>query len=188
MVEKGPVWVSDRRTAKLREWIRLAVELQSEDDRWFANVDPGVAAVLKGKRVVLLRNLAASIGWVDDRLFDELAKGFDLVGDHLHTGVFQREVRPRSLSIEEFFRNCKYLRPALLGKVKGNVLDDVARELWDKTVSETGTGLLEGPLSVDELHSRYKDFWVPVRRLGILQWSGDTRKYCVPSTISLKIE
>ena len=176
MVAKGPHWIAQRRTAKLREWIQLAVETQGEEDAWFASLDPGIAHVLAGKRVVLLQKLAASIGWPDQRLFSELGEGFDLVGDHLYSGVFQREVRPRSLPVEEFFKNFKYLRPALLGKVKGSKLDEVSGELWEKTVAETGTGLLEGPLSADELHARYGDAWVPVRRFGVLQSSGETRK------------
>ena len=176
MVAKGPQWIAKRRTAKLREWIKLAVETQCEEDSWFAGLDPGVAHVLAGKRVVLLRKLAASIGWVDQRLFEEIGEGFDLVGDHLYSGVFQREVRPRSLPVDEFFRNCKYLRPALLGKVKASTLDEVGKELWEKTVAETSTGLLEGPLTVEELHARYGDAWVPVRRFGVLQSSGPTRK------------
>ena len=47
-----------------------------------------VARVLKGKRLLLLQEVAESLDWPDSAVFTELKAGFDLVGDFPRTGVF----------------------------------------------------------------------------------------------------
>ena len=60
-----------------------------------------VESVLKGKNLLLLEEMAASVGWTDVKVFKELRVGFDSIGDFDHTGVFAREIRPRPISTAE---------------------------------------------------------------------------------------
>ena len=50
------------------------------------SLDPEVAKVLQGKRLLLLERIAQSIGWTDTNVFAELRQGFDLIGHHKHSG------------------------------------------------------------------------------------------------------
>ena len=173
---KGPSWMCQHRAATLSKWLAWANELQADEEKLHDSMEPGVRHVLEGKRILLLERIAKDLGWVDVNLFDEIKEGFRLVGDMPHTGVFARELRPGGLSVEQFVSSFKYMRPALLGKVKSTKISEEHKELWQQTVDECSTGILEGPLSVDDVHERHGHAWVPVRRFGISQSSAGVRK------------
>ena len=137
MLTKGPAWVVDRRAKLLKKWTQWARDLEAEEAGLRKSLDPEVAKVLQGKRLLLLEKIASSIGWVDMGVFAELRKGFDLVGHAKHTGVFALEPRPPKLPKDDFLAATKFLRPALLGKVKSSSVDRNARELWEKTMQES---------------------------------------------------
>ena len=165
-----------QRAATLSKWLAWANELQADEEKLHDSMEPGVRHVLEGKRILLLERIAKDLGWVDVNLFEEIKEGFRLVGDMPHTGVFARELRPGGLSVEQFVSSFKYMRPALLGKVKSTKISEEHKELWQQTVDECSTGILEGPLSVDDVHERHGHAWVPVRRFGISQSSAGVRK------------
>ncbi|CAE7227529.1 unnamed protein product, partial [Symbiodinium natans] len=169
MLTKGPAWVVDRRAKLLKKWTQWARDLEAEEAGLRKSLDPEVAKVLQGKRLLLLEKIASSIGWVDMGVFAELRKGFDLVGHAKHTGVFALEPRPPKLPKDDFLTATKFLRPALLGKVKSSSVDRNARELWEKTMQEVESGMLEGPLSSQQLDDRHPSGWLPTRRFGVEQ-------------------
>ncbi|CAE7527878.1 unnamed protein product, partial [Symbiodinium microadriaticum] len=173
---KGPSWMCQHRAATLSKWLAWANELQADEEKLHDSMEPGVRHVLEGKRILLLERIARDLGWADVNLFEEIKEGFRLVGDMPHTGVFARELRPGGLSVEQFVSSFKYMRPALLGKVKSTKISEEHKELWQQTVDECSTGILEGPLSVDDAHERHGHAWVPVRRFGISQSSAGVRK------------
>ncbi|CAE7555695.1 SLC24A2, partial [Symbiodinium sp. CCMP2592] len=176
MLVNGPTWVVQRRAALLRKWTSWASDLEGEERALKEALDPQVAKVLQGKRLKLLERIAGSLGWVDMKVFDELRNGFDLVGHHEHTGVFAHEPRPPKLAESDFISAAQFLQPALLGKIRASASDANARELWDKTLDEVADGILEGPLSAEELLSRHGPCWLPTRRFGVEQTSSAGRK------------
>ncbi|CAE7559207.1 unnamed protein product [Symbiodinium natans] len=176
MLTKGPAWVVDRRAKLLKKWTQWARDLEAEEAGLRKSLDLEVAKVLQGKRLLLLEKIASSIGWVDMGVFAELRKGFDLVGHAKHTGVFALESRPPKLPKDDFLAATKFLRPALLGKVKSSSMDRNARELWEKTMQEVESGMLEGPLSSQQLDDRHPSGWLPTRRFGVEQTSAAGRK------------
>ena len=70
------------------------------------------------------------------------------------------------------------MRPALLGKVKSSEQDADLEELWRITLEETSAnGWMLGPFSVEQMHERTGGKpWIPVRRFGVWQTSGDKTK------------
>lgn len=133
--------------------------------------------VLKDKRVLLLKRIAADIGWVDMQFFDELCDGFTLTGLQSPSGIFPLEPRPMEFSAEELNDAMRFLRPALLGKVKAASLDDDSKALWDMTIEEPqNKHWLNGPLTTAEVGQLHPDGWIPVRRFGVWQSSGDKVK------------
>ena len=103
-------------------------------------------------------------------LFDELCDGFRLVGTFGKTGVFKPGVTIPSLTQEELVKNTKFLRPAILGRLKNFDDEDLQSTLYDTTLEEaTVKGWLEGPYSPDEIHGLLGPDWLPVRRFGIMQ-------------------
>ena len=65
-------------------------------------------------------------------------------------------------------QDAKFLKPLLLGKVSSPLhRDDHATELFEITLKEAKEKhWLEGPFSVDEVNSMFKQ-WLPVRRFSV---------------------
>ncbi|CAE7270056.1 SLC24A2 [Symbiodinium sp. CCMP2592] len=173
---KGPEWVGRQRVATLNKWLEWARELEEPESRLKEGLEPGVRSVLGSKRLLLLKRIADDLKWPDDGWFEDTCKGFGLVGWQKPTGVFRKEPRPQERTADEFTKACKYIRPALLGKVLSEGLSEHSSELWDKTLTEVAEGFLEGPLTEEELTRRYGDAWAPVRRFAVIQSSGGKRK------------
>ena len=142
-----------------------------------ATLDPGVAAVLAPKRVLLMKRIAAELKWPDFDLFDQMLQGFDLVGVRGPSGVFRTDVRPAAQSASELEERLPWLKEMLLTKVRASGLNDDSRTLWDLTLSESEAGILEGPHGVEHFDSKYPQGWLPVRRFGIWQSSGGKDKF-----------
>lgn len=71
----------------------------------------------------------------------------------------------------------KFLRPALLGKVKASSINEDSAILWDLTLEEANNGhWLDGPLSPEDVTARHPGGWVPVRRFRVWQASGEKTK------------
>ena len=116
MLIHGPAWVVRRRANLLKKWTVWASELEFDEKELRDSLDPEVAKVLQGKRLLLLERIAQSIGWTDTSVFTELRRGFDLIGHHKHSGVFAYEPRPPVVTEADFLDAAQFLRPALLGK------------------------------------------------------------------------
>ena len=173
---QGPAAIAQKRVDFFRKWTSRANELSKLELRLRKGLDADVARVLKGKRILLLQEIAESFNWPDVHVFTELKEGFEIVGDAPHSGVFSHEFRPRVISAERLKESFKFLKPALLGKVKSHELGENASELWEKTCAEADAGLLEGPLEEEEVNRRFGESWVPVRRFGVIQSSMGVRK------------
>ena len=176
MLIHGPAWVVRRRANLLKKWTVWASELEFDEKELRDSLDPEVAKVLQGKRLLLLERIAQSIGWTDTSVFTELRRGFDLIGHHKHSGVFAYEPRPPVVTVSDFLDAAQFLRPALLGKISASAGDAHAHELWSKTLEEVADGILEGPLTPEELSERHGAHWVPTRRFGVEQSSSAGRK------------
>lgn len=176
LVTKGPLWVANRRVELLKSWTAKAKSLLADDARLKGHLEAGAASVLASKRILLLQFLADQVDWPDKDIVDLMQSGFDLVGNASPSGVFDVEIRPAEITVERLLEDRKYMKPALLGKVKSCVVDDDHRELWDKTCKEADGHLLEGPLTVAQVDSMFPGGWSPVRRFGVRQSSGEQTK------------
>jgi len=117
-----------------------------------------------------MEELAAEMGWPDKTLFSEMREGFKLVGTFAATGVFKPAVTLAQMSEEELRKNTKFLRPAILGKLKNFDDEVLQKELYDTTLSEAvEKHWLEGPYDVSEMHHKFGEHWLPVKRFGVVQ-------------------
>ena len=172
----GPAWIAARRAETLGKWTSWAADLLPKDLELRSSLEPGVRKVLKSKRLLLLQRIAEDIDWPDAGLFQQIQEGFELVGNQGPSGVFATELRPAQLTVSQLDDLVKFMKPALLGKVRSADLDDDAQLLWDKTMQEVSEGLLEGPLTVQQVEERYGGAWIPVRRFGVWQSSSGKQK------------
>ena len=169
-LKEGPVGVMKHRIALLQKWSSWKRDLLDEENRLHASMEPGVAAVMRGKHILLLEKIAASFGWPDMDVFKCLKNGFPLVGESQPSGIFDVDRKPASLTREELLQHSKFLRPALWAKVSSTPLDDTAKCIWEATQQELiEKEWLAGPFSWDQLQARYPEGWLPVRRFGLVQ-------------------
>ena len=176
LLTKGPAWVADFRARTLKRWSSWARDLHSEETDLHKTLDPKVRAVLKGKRLCLWRKIAQEISWPDMALFDQVADGFSLIGHRPASGVFPLEMRPAEMTPVQLMQRSGFLRATTLQKVTSAPPCPDAAELRRITLKEVEAGSLEGPLTPEEVSCRFPDGWIPVRRFGVWQGSGDKSK------------
>ena len=173
----GPAEIATRRAARLKHWVDVARSLEAEELNLKRNMEPGVEAILRPKRILLWKAIAEKMEWPDLHLFTEVTEGFRIVGLQEPSGVFELEPRPPSFSTESLHDAIKFLRPAILGKVKSSDVDDDALKLWNITLEEASNlHWLRGPLNEDSTFKELGQHWLPVRRFGIWQSSGEKMK------------
>ena len=71
---------------QLRKYLRLAVELSSDEARLHEGLRPDLEPVLQGKRLLLFKAMMEDAGVADPLLFQHMVDGFPLVG-HLEVGI-----------------------------------------------------------------------------------------------------
>ena len=170
LLSSSPVDMLRHRLSVLHKWKTWARELQADEDRLHESLDPGVASVLKGKKLLLLRKVATSLGWPDEALHDELIRGFRITGLQDASGVFGLDPRPASSTKDDLLKQSKHLRPALWAKIKGAPLDSLGRELWDITYAEySDKSWLEEPRTFSQLEQMMPEGWIPTRRFPVVQ-------------------
>ena len=156
------------RLETIRTWRGLADSLAEANHQIFSNMDSGCALVLKGKHLALLEKLATDFDWPDKNIHQEIRQGFKLIGLQEPSGVFNADIKPRSLTEEELVKQLKFLKPALWGKVQASPKMDYEEELWEATMQEMKQKhWLDGPYSKCELDVLFEDNWLPVRRFAV---------------------
>ena len=99
-----------------------------------------------------------------------MRQGFKLVGMQKPAGIFDLDVKPRSLSEDELIKQSLHLKPALWAKVRNSPSVGLDQELWDLTMEEVKQKRwLDGPYSFEELECMFNGVWNPVRRFGLMQ-------------------
>ena len=172
---EGPVATIRHRMSTLQKWTAWAKELEPAESALRENMHPAVRGVLGNKRIRLLQRIAESLSWPDRSLFDEMAQGFMLTGYMHNTGVFSPDVKPATVTEDEFWLGAQHMRRALWEKVESQPLHAYSRELWDLTMEEASPDKrwLEGPLSKESLDSLFGGEWSPCRRFAV--WQGKYR-------------
>ena len=116
LLVKGPAWVASFRAKTMSKWTEWAKHLSADERAVKEGLDPGVRQVLGRKRVLLWKKIAADLCWPDAGVFDQLLKGFELVGSRNASGIFATELRPAEQTPEQLMERARLLRPALLSK------------------------------------------------------------------------
>ena len=170
MVTLGPIESMKQRINTLKKWQGWARELQQDEDLLHNKMDVNIKKCLEGKRLLLLEKIACSLGWPDTGVHDELRSGFKLTGYAKPCGIFKTEPKLAPMDKTKLMEDSKFLKPALLGKVKQHTCDDDHCKLYEMTLKEANVkGWLEGPYEPEQVTEMINGPWMPVRRFGIWQ-------------------
>ena len=168
---ESPHLLAKQRCQFLKKWSARAAQLQTEELKVHQSMSVHVQRIMAGKRVLLMEELATEMGWPDMNLFKEMRSGFKLVGNFESTGVFKPGVTIPSLSEEELKKNTKFLRPAILGRLRNFDNEELQKDAFQNNSGRSNgeERWLDGPFDVKDMHEQLGDEWLPVRRFGIMQ-------------------
>ena len=173
VLHEGPQRVAEWRLGQLSRWTRRGKELQAQEDELKSNTDPEVAACLKDKKLLLLRDMLKVAGHAEsDKLAGDLLVGMPILGDLADTGVFPKKEAEADLSLCELLASAAWAQKAILQDVRSSGDEDLDNEVWIGTLQEVARGWAAGPLSPEELTAKYGKGWIAAKRFGLRQRSG----------------
>ena len=152
----SPAVVTKHRLECLARMRALATRFTALEKELHENMCDSVRCVLKGKNVLVMRQVAEDMNWPDNCLFDEMTEGFKLTGNFEACGVFRPQVNVPTLSVQQLDKNTKYLRPAILGRLKLTAKDELQDDLIQVTETENAKGWLDGPYTSEEITEKFE--------------------------------
>ena len=138
------VWKSILKIVKARvdfvkKWSLRARQLQADEDALHAGRPDYLSHVLKGKRLLLLREVMESAGCPGKGLVDDVSKGFRISG-WMPAGNTDPKVRRPSMSLETLKVLSKGINSASLKKLTRRQDVELETVTWAETESELAAG------------------------------------------------
>ena len=140
VLSEGPKLVIARRKLALMKIKRRALRLQDEETKLHEPLSPELAGLLKGKNLLLWKELMEQTGFQDPQLFDELTQGFHLVGQATYSPAFPRGYVPMQQTPEELKRKAIWMRKADEAKCKSTGRPELDLLVWNQTLEECEKG------------------------------------------------
>lgn len=140
-------------------------ELEAEEKKLRATMDPVVCQATKGKRIVLFEQMLQSLKFPDMAVIDELRDGCDLVGDVALTHMLPEKFSPATISEEGLCAQAELVRSQTATIACSCGDDEVDMAVWEQTLREVQDQWLCGPMELEQVPVA-----APVsRRFGIRQ-------------------
>ena len=147
-----PEKVQKKRANFMKKWLRRALELQPEEKRLRDSMPPYIAKILKGKKLLLFREILLDFGYPDESLVQNIIEGFALTGWAEPSNFFRPHVRPPSIDLKQLDSMCYGLNLAVVNSLKNSKWEPIDQVAWDETLSEVDKGWLGECASVDLKH------------------------------------
>ena len=125
-----------QRTNFLWKWSKRAKELSADEIEYHNKLAPHLQHLLKGKRLLLLREVLDDLGYPDKSLVDEIAQGFTLHGWMTESNVFPKDTKRPEYTIDMVKSMAKGLNHAIFKQVNGTSDDELSRATWASTLEE----------------------------------------------------
>ena len=161
--EKQPHHVAKLRTEFFIKWTKRARELATQEAELLKSAPEHLREILKGKRLVLLKEILAELNYPDTSLVDDIVSGFKLTGWLRKSNVFPHRVRHPEYDVQTLKMLAKGLNQSIKAQVAAMEINDVTRSAWETTKEE----LQKGWLWVDDDTSM--DGKVVAKRFGLVQ-------------------
>ena len=129
MREENHAKTVSTRAAFFKKWFARAKELKPAEQELHSNMAPHLASILKGKRLLLWKEILVDLKYPDAAVIDEAIHGFSLTGWSKPTEVFRTDVRPPNQTLDQLKGSACGLNSAVIGSLKSaewNKLDEQA--------------------------------------------------------------
>ena len=141
----------DSRLTAVKFWLKRAMELKCDECDFQKKLDPAVAGVLRGKRILLWKQMLESIQYEDMEVVDEFASGTRLVGEAQTTGLWPKKFKPASLTESDLSTISASQRSVLTYRSFEFMDEDTLNAVWNQTMEEVEAGELSGPYHVEQI-------------------------------------
>ena len=168
----GPEGIKHKRKNNLAYYERRAQELQKEEDELQAKLMPEVREVIKGKRILLFKEMLKDIHYDDMSVVELLTLGVRIVGLCENTGIWTNtdDKLPKT-NVRHLWASAKQAQADCMNHSHQKD-DELADDVWKLTAGKDGevdSGVLKGPFTPKEISEQVGSLWIPARRFGIKQ-------------------
>ena len=171
VLKLGPGAVAERRAMHCSRILNRVRELEADEKVLHEGLHQHVRSVLKGKRLLIWRELMVETGYPDLEIFEEVTEGIKLVGPAHASQAFPAGMTPAQQSVVQLEAQAVWRRKTSIGKCRssGDTAADV--ELWEQSLAEAEAGWIDGPFYDEcEISERVKtNDWICTRRFPLQQ-------------------
>eukprot|EP00435_Cladocopium_sp_Y103_P018181 s871_g4.t1 len=135
-----PYHLVKERAVFLNKWVKRCKELEPDERAHHEKLQPHLKHVLEGKRLLLMGEILADLGYPDEHLVEHISAGFKLTGWLPESGVFPLSTKRPSHSLGAAHRFAKGVNHSICRQVGSNNNDKLDAEVWRQTLEEVDKG------------------------------------------------
>ena len=125
-----PYHVVKTRVLFLQRWTQRCKELTTDEDKLHQHLEPHLRHVLKGKRLLLFKEMLQELQYPDKELVDTICSGFPLTGWLPKSNVFPACLKRPAHSLESACKLAKGVNKSILKQVTEQNDAELADEVW----------------------------------------------------------
>ena len=95
------------RADALKLWLRRSLQLKGDEAKLKSQLAPGVADVLRDKRLLLWKEMLTSINYSDMGVFGEFCAGSELIDQTPVTGLWPSKVTPATFTQQDLYNQAR---------------------------------------------------------------------------------
>jgi hypothetical protein len=137
------------RAQVFKGWLQKAAELRQAETELHAELPQHLQQILARKKLLLWKHILVSLDYGDVKIIDEIISGFSLTGWASESGVFDKKVRPASMTVEQLKGVALGLNAAVVGSLKQAQWTDLDASALAETEAEVDKGWLSKCDKVD---------------------------------------
>ena len=171
VLKMGPGVVAERRAMHCNRILKRIRELEAEEKVLHERLHQHVRSVLKGKRLLIWRELMVETGYPDLEIFEEVTEGIKLVGPAHASQAFPAGMTPAQQSVGQLEAQAIWRRRTSIGKCRSSGDTSADVELWEQSLGEAEAGWIDGPFyDESEVSERVQTTdWICTRRFPLQQ-------------------
>ena len=171
MVKHDPEVIKLELKKNLLKATMWAKQLEKEEAKLHASLDPEVEKVVGNKRLLLWRKLLEETEYDDPGVFGLMTDGVALVGACDKPACFEPKIVVAKCSEAELRSSATWRRKALLAREKADDEPEHRRHLEETTSDEVTRGFVMGPFFSEDEVTKFLgyDQWSLVRRFVLVQ-------------------
>ena len=132
--------VMKRRAEFMRKWTNRCKDLEKAEHELHDSLAPHLQQVLRGKRLLIFKEILEDLQYPDKSLIDDICNGFALSGWLPKSHVFPAKLKRPTQSMDSVQNLAKGVNNNICKQVAAVVETELANEVWELTQDEISKG------------------------------------------------